>query len=129
MMKRTPLTEVQFKQLDITTGWELTDVHAKYWDKIPGLERRDEIVAVLASGCYTETRVLNAIEAVAGMDVLVHESNPRENEPEGNAYHYVIQQTCRKDFPYILTGPFKSETRVKHWYEADDLDTYWKEGS
>ena len=124
--KRIPLTKEQFDQLELIPGWTLSDVPPEHWDKIPGLQRRDEIVAVFASGCCTESRILNGIDAVAGFDLLAHESRPQKNEPEGNAYHYVLQESQREDVPYILHGPFPCETRVTHWYEAGDLDIYWK---
>jgi hypothetical protein len=65
-------------------------------------------------------------DVVAGIDVLAHESNPRKGEPEGNAYHYVFQRTSDPNCPYTMYGPFKSETIVNHWFDAEDLDNYWK---
>ena len=59
---------------------------------------------------------------------LVHEINPQidKNEPEGNAYHYVVQKIKDNRYPYILHGPFTSETKVKHWFDAEELSTYWQ---
>lgn len=57
----------------------------------------------------------------------MQETNPKKGEPEGNAYHYVVQQTSDSDFPYILYSPFSTEARVGHWFTADDLDEYLKD--
>lgn len=124
-IKRFPLTEDQFRSLSVIDGWRVDDVPEAIWSKIPGLQRKPEIVGVMASGCYNEPRVLNGIRAVVGMDVLVHETNPKPGEADGNAYHWIIQKTNQPDSPYVLIGPFKSETIVSHWFDADDLNTYW----
>lgn len=98
----------------------------EHWAKIPGLQRLNDTVAVMASGTLSDPGVLNDVEnAIAGADVLVHESNPYPDEPEGNAYHYVVQRINDPRFPYVVHGPFRSETLVDHWFEADQLDRYW----
>ena len=72
-------------------------------------------MAVVASGCEQAPRHLNGILAVAGIDVLVLERNRKVGEPEGNAYHYVLQQSGHPTYPYILHGFFRCETRVAHY--------------
>ncbi len=80
----------------------------------------------MASGSSTDPTLMNIINnVVAGVDVLTHESRPKPGEPEGNAYHYVFQYTGKSDYPYTMYGPYKSETIVPHWFNADDLDKYW----
>lgn len=129
--KRKPITQEQFGQLATIDGWNTNEVPRKNWEKIPGLLRREDTLAIMVSGTYSDPRILNEINAIAGFDVLVHESSPKthKGEPEGNAYHYVIQKINDYRYPYLMHGPFKSETRVKHWYKADDLDLYWKDES
>jgi len=124
--KRKPLTKEQYDLLGVKAGWELVEVDKEHWRKIPGIQRLDDTVAIMASGCIDDTRVLNDIHAIAGFDVLVHETRPQPNEPEGNAYHYVVQELRRSDYPYVLHGPFRSQTRVAHWYGAEDLAIYWE---
>jgi hypothetical protein len=72
---------------------------------------------------------LNGINSIAGLEVLTCEKNPKEGEPEGNAYHYVIQQINDPYYPYLIHGPFKSGMFVEHWFEAEQLDRYWKDKS
>lgn len=84
-----------------------------------------EQFAALASGSMDAAGVLNGLQCVAGMDVLVAEDHPMANEPEGNAYHYVFQRTNDQRYPYLMSGPYRAETRVRHWFEYADLDTYW----
>ena len=123
--KRTPITAAQFTALTIN-GWNIDEVQQEYWTKIPGIERTNDVFGVFGSGSNIP-QILNGIFAVAGIDVLVHEPNPQtsKGEGEGNAYHYVFQRINRDDFPYLMYGPYKSETIVPHWFDADNLDRYW----
>jgi hypothetical protein len=129
--KRKPLTQEQFDQLCTTDGWNIDEVPKKNWEKIPGLIRREDTVAIMASGTVSDPRILNQIHAIAGFDVLVHELHPmvHKAESEGNAYHYVIQKINNDRYPYLMYGPISSGTRVDHWFEADDLNSYWKDES
>ncbi len=125
MVNRYPLTDEQFRQLLLCQGWEINDVPPEISPKIPGLVRLNETIAVMASGSTDDPRILNDISAIAGVDVLAHETKPKEDEPEGNAYHFAIQKTKDTRCPFIMYGPFKSGTVVGHWFDADDLDSYW----
>lgn len=124
---RVPMTKEQFKILTTEKDWELVEVPSQHWDKIPGLQRRKDAFVVLASGTYIKPQTLNEIHSVAGIDLLALERNRKTNEPEGNAYHYVVEQIQENDPPYVLIGPFKTEARVPHWFNVQDLDNYWKE--
>jgi hypothetical protein len=128
-IKRTPITEEQFKLIHTTVDWNIDEVPQENWEKILGLQRLDATFAIMASGTISDPRTLNNIEAIAGMDVLVGEENPKieKGEGEGNAYHYVFQKTNDVRYPYIMHGPFKSETRIDHWFDADDLNAYWSD--
>lgn len=127
VVKRRLLTEDQFRLLKTTDGWNIDEVPSEHWSKIPGLQRLEDTVGIMASG--SNAQILNGVRAVVGIDVLVHERNPmiHKNEPEGNAYHYVVQKINDSRFPYILHGPFKAQTIVPHWFEADALDVYWND--
>jgi hypothetical protein len=129
--KKVPITKKQYAQFFTTVEWNIDEVPQKNWGKIPRLVRQKDTLAIMASGTISDPKVLNGIHAIAGFDVLVHEPNPmvHKDEPEGNAYHYVIQKISDDRFPYLMYGPFKSETRVKHWFQADDLDSYWEDES
>ncbi len=130
-IKRTLLTAKQFKLIDTTVDWNIKEVPPNHWDKIPGLQRRNDTFAILASGTMTDPQLLNSIESIAGMDVLVNETHPKIefNEPDGNAYHYIVQKINETRYPYILHGPFKTETKIAHWFEASDLAIYWNENT
>jgi len=125
-LKRVPLTEQDFQALAALSGWQIDEVPGEHWDKIPGLQRREEILAIMASGDTWDPRILNRLNAIAGMDVLVAESNRMPGEPEGNAYHYVFIRSGDSSHPYVMYGPYRSETRVDHWFEAVDLECYWQ---
>jgi len=124
-VKRVPLSEEQFGLL-AAVGWAIDDVPREHWDKIPGLQRLQDTFAVMASGSTANPQVLNGINAVAGIDLLAHESRPMAGEPPGNAYHYVVQKLTDPRYPYLLNGPFRSETIVDHWFDAPQLNRYWQ---
>lgn len=122
-----PLTQEQFDLLPLGPDWPITEVPRENWSKIPGLVRPDDTIAVMASGCVSNPGILNGINAVAGLDVLAYESTPLGDEPPGNAYHFVVQKINDDRFPYLIHGPFRSETIVPHWFDAPDLVRYWAE--
>lgn len=125
--KPIPSTQEQFDCLNIKEGWKIDEVPTEHWNKIPGLQRLCDTIGVLASGCIADSRVLNGIDAVAGIDVLAHESNPKPSETPDNAYHYVVQKTNDPKTPYLLHGPFRSEAIVDHWFDPPQLDRYYQE--
>lgn len=124
--KRTPITQAQFDLITTGGGWCIDEVPQEYWKHIPGLQRLQDTIAIMASGTASEPKVLNGIRSYAGLDVLTHEPDPHPGEPEGNAYHYVFQQVPDPRYPYIMHGPFRSETAVPHWFDADNLSVYWR---
>ena len=125
-IKHIPLTAVQFEQLNRVQGWEVYEIPRIDW---PNLPRLKDSIALMGSADINDPKLLNDIQAVAGLDQLVYESNPKPGEQEGNAYHFVVEQTNDPRCPYLLHGPFKSGTKVKHWFEVQDLDKYWLNGS
>jgi hypothetical protein len=121
-----PITEEQFEALRALTDWSIDEVPSEKWGQIPGLQRRGQIVAIMASGDAYDSKTLNSINAIVGMDVLVSEDKRKHDEPEGNAYHYVFAKTDDSQHPYTMYGPYIKQTRVKHWFDAEDLDTYFR---
>jgi hypothetical protein len=126
MPNRYPLREEQFRQLPIGPGWTLNDVPRELWYKIPALVRIEDTLAIMASGSTGDPRILDDIKAIAKVEQLVHETRPRFSEPEGNAYHFVIQKIRHSEYPFLMHGPYRWGTVVPHWFDADDLDRYWK---
>ena len=124
-MNRVPLTEQQFRLITVPQNWRPVEIPLSTWFHLPRIVRPYDTVAVLGSGCENAPRYLNCILGIAGVDVLVLERNRKTGEPEGNAYHCVFQQTGHPGFPYLMHGFFRSETRVPHWFAAEDLDIYW----
>jgi hypothetical protein len=123
--KRIPLTTEDAQPLTRDRDWKLFEIPRQDWDLIPGLQRREDTFACMGSASPNDFRLLNMIQrCVAGFDQLVHETNPKPGEPPGNAYHYVVQESGRQDYPYILHGPFCTETRIPHHFEPADLNAY-----
>lgn len=124
-VKRTPLTEDQFNTLGIEANWDITDVPPEYWNNLPNVERLHDTVAIMASGSLNAPGMLNGLQCIAAMDVLAAEDRPQEGEREGNAYHYLFQKFNDPQRPFLMIGPFKGHTRIGHWFEYKDLDTYF----
>lgn len=125
-VKKTPLTDEQFQMLRLRPDWEIVDVPAELWNNIPNLERRQDTVAIMASGSLEAPGMLNGLECIAAMDVLVAEYRRQLNEPEGNAYHYLFQKFDEPQYPFLMVGPFRGHTRIGHWFEYHDLTTYFE---
>ncbi len=125
-MNRTPLTEDQFRLIVTPPDWRPVEIPLASWLQLPCVQRAYDTVAVMGSGCRFDQRVLHGVLAVAGADALVRERNRKRGEPEGNAYHYVFQRSGHPRFPYLVYGPFTSETRVPHWFSSDHLEAYWQ---
>ena len=123
--KKIPLTQQQFEKLSNDSEWNLFDMPPKSWKSIPDMPRFEDTFAVMGSADLYNPRLFNMIKrCVAGFDQLVYETKPKPGEPEGNAYHFVVQESGRKDFPYILHGPFITETQVKHHFRVNDIEIY-----
>lgn len=125
--KRKLLTEQQFGVLSKVQGWKVFEVPREQWGSIPGVSRLEDTIAIMGSANIYDRKLLNQIQSVAGFDQLVHETNPHNGEPEGNAYHYVVQQISNSNYPFILHGPYRTDANINHWFQADDLDEYLKD--
>jgi hypothetical protein len=96
---------------------------------ILGLVRPQDTISVWISGSSSNPQLAFCVQnIVAGIDVLTHEQKPNsaKNEPSGNAYHYILQKTTDRKFPYVLYGPYKSGTRAPHWFDVNDSNVYLK---
>ncbi|HAH46658.1 hypothetical protein [Gimesia sp.] len=128
MAKKYPLTANQFDGLNVLTGWSINELPDSTWKDIPNLPRKENTISVMASGdCSSE--ILNGINSIVGIDVLVHETNPKPGEKPGNAYHMVIQKINDDKYPYLMHGPFNKQTVVPHHFEAEDLEIYFEQGT
>jgi hypothetical protein len=135
-MKKYALKEEEFQGLLAYRDWEIKEISFDDIQRLLHVPRRNDVVAIFASGDMIATKVLNGIESVFGMDVIVHETRPKteKNEPELNIYHCVIQKLKNpiNGYGYIMHGPSESETLFGHWKDVSVLDDYiklteWKE--
>lgn len=119
------LRNAQFEKLIGTGEWELHDVPQKDWHLFPDWMVKDAVGMVISGTGrgITEEKVLNGLSAVGGIDWLRHETKPKGNEPEGNAYHFVI---CKvSDDEYKVYGTYPKGMKVPHHFDASQLDLYW----
>lgn len=126
MPKKYLLTSDHFSNLSNLDGWKITEIDEAVWKLIPNLPRKEDTITVMASG-NCDPGMLNGIQAIVGMDILVHETNPKPGEKPGNAYHMVIQELNDARFPYLMHGPFTQQTIVPHHFDAEDLNRYFEE--
>ena len=93
-----------------------------------GLIRKEDTLSIWISGSYSNPQLAEVENAIAGIDVLTIESNPKleKNEPSGNAYHYILQKINNENFPFVLHGPFRKGTIISHWFNDKDLNVYLK---
>ena len=121
-MKPIPITETSFETFHSLQGWTVYDIPQCYWGKMDFLPRKDDVVAVLASGCQTTSREMHNFLVQAGMDVVVFEPNPKPTskygpEPDINVYHLVFQKlkSSASPYSYLAYGPFNFGALVPHW--------------
>ena len=128
-IKSVKLSEEQFNFLKTSDNWFKTDdVPKEFWGNIPGIQRLHDTIAIMGSANCNDPMYLHGIkDIIAGIDVLTSESNPKFGEKEGNAYHYVIQHIKDDKFPYKIYGPYKTNMKVPHSFDCDDLENYWQE--
>jgi hypothetical protein len=129
--KRTPLTQADFDKLYCASGWEIKEVDLQTLHATEGIERKKDLIGAFASGDANATKNLNNLDAIFGMDVIVHEQNPMRDKNEGdvNVYHYVIKRTDRTDYPYLMFGPYLGDTLMGHWPTQLDVDIYFRTGA
>ena len=124
-VKRIFLSEGEFKNIQLSLEWEITEFKdLSPLRNTPGIQRKEEILGAFISGDSNNTKLLNSEDAIAGMDVLVYEPRPKKAQGEGlvNVYHYVVTKGSGDTIhPYCLHGPFTKEALQEHW--PDDLDT------
>ena len=121
---KTKLTPEQFKALIDNGGWKISKVEKDQYKYLPKHMRESEHYEIYVSGNMFETKNIHNKVAVGGIDFLKHETKPKINEPEGNAYHYVIVHNTNVD-DYSVLGLYKSGTPVPHWFDPEkDLKVY-----
>ena len=125
--KRTPLTQTSFDVLCRANGWQIKEVDLETIRATEGIERKKDVFGVFSSGDANATKRLNDQEVIFGMDVIVHEQNPKRDQGESdvNVYHYVIKRTGRMDFPYLMFGPYTGDTLMSHWPTKLDVEIYF----
>ena len=126
--KKKELTTEQYEEVIelLNTNWELKDVPLQDARLIiPELHREHDLVGVMCSGTIYDDQAIisHSIECKAGFDVFCRESRPKQKEPEGNGYHFIVFEDKITGKKYI-SGPYDKGMRVGHWFDYGDLDNY-----
>ncbi len=125
-IKHTPITQIQFDALNVSTDWQIIELEMATLKATPGVQRKHDVIGSYISGSITQPKNLNDNSAVIGIDVLAHETKPKTHKGEGslNVYHYIIKHVGRTGFPFVLSGPYCKEALLAHWPEELDLSPY-----
>jgi len=128
--KRKFLTRDEYEEIAHSAEWHIVELDLSTIRAAPGIQRKDDVLGVFASGDANASKLLNNQDAILGMDVIVYECRPKTEAGEWfvNAYHYVVTHTGHRDYPYCLHGPFTKETLIGHWPPCLDLSPYEKSG-
>lgn len=120
------LTEAEYDTIASSSDWKIVELDLPAIRAIPGIQRKQDLLGGFVSGEASAPARLNGQNAILGMDILVHEKQPKVNFGEGdiNVYHYIITKTERPDLPYCLYGPFTKETLLGHWPPNLDMSPY-----
>jgi hypothetical protein len=128
--RRYPITEEQFNQLfdKKLISWGTVKELPPYLP-FPGQIRVDDTIGVMVSGTASNPQLIEDELAVAGIDLLVHETKPKKypksKEKESNAYHYIVLKVEDENYPYEIYGPHDGAgADLKHWFGVDDLNKY-----
>jgi len=101
-------------------GWSIRELSLPEISGLP-LARKQDALGAFTSGDLTSPQGMHGKAAIAGLDLLAIEQNPRRKEPDVNVYHYILVRTGRTDIPLILYGPFEEGTIIGHWPDTLDL--------
>ncbi|MBN8712224.1 MAG: hypothetical protein BGO12_08435 [Verrucomicrobia bacterium 61-8] len=121
-----PITQEQLDKIYSSDKWEITEINLEELKVIPKIVRPNDLLGAFISGSQDEPKRLNSYPSIAAFEVLVFEKNPKPEWNEGpvNAYHYVIRRSGNTAFPYILSGPYTTETIIGHHPDELNLDVY-----
>jgi len=124
--QHTLLTQAQFDALYSSSDWNIVELDMETLKMTPGVQRKHDAFGGFISGCRDQPKTLNGSEAVVGFDLFAHEPRPNTNQGEGplNVYHYIIKRTGKADYPFMLSGPYRSEALLPHWAKDLDLTPY-----
>ena len=114
------ITAANFLTLIGPGFWQLNDVPPSRWKQIKNHFGAADTLAIYASG---ELPAIGGSGSPGGVDWIRLEGNRREDEPDLNAYHYVIGQPTGDVYPVF--GPYRKGARVKHWCDEAALESYF----
>jgi hypothetical protein len=107
------LTPDERKALQPLKNWDIYRLSAGTASQLNHIQRRNDVVAIFASGDASTLKNFNGVSAAAAMDVIVREPNRKGNEPECNIYHYPFEPNGRGGLNQV--GPFREATILSHW--------------
>jgi len=127
------LTSAQLGILYNLEDWEIWDIPSQHWDKLPHFQRKQDTLAVMASGCFSEPKEMNGILSSVGFDLVAHEPKPKRGEGDINLYHFLIEDRgfeANKDKQFLMTGPYNHSALLEHWpTNQEALDFYSSVGT
>jgi hypothetical protein len=78
--KRQLLTQQKFDAIASSSDWSKVELGLAAIHATPGIQRKNDLLGVYASGDANAPKTLNGQQAILGMDVIVFEKDPRGTE-------------------------------------------------
>jgi hypothetical protein len=125
MIKKYEITYIQYESILKLENWKFYDVPQECWNNFKGVERLNDTFAIIGSADVNDPKIIHELSnIISGFDVLTLETNPKPQEPEGNAYHYIIQKIEDPYHQFFLYGPYFEGMATNHWFTSKDLEAY-----
>ena len=116
------ITLEQVKILVSEGAWNVQEIKPENWKKLPSFMGKSDVLAVFASGDLNNHQMMHGLDVIGGTDWLRFEENPKKDEPEGNAYHFVIVEKPNQKFE--LQGPYTHGAFLPHHFSGQDLTPF-----
>lgn len=119
-------------------NWNIYNLPVSEFESFPIDHRKSDFIAVLASGCPIEKKMLNGNLCIGGIDIVAFEKSPfvkpymGKYEENVNVYHFTLSR-LPKSFQgkeYLIQGPYYHDALFEHWPKNQEaLDFYSSVGN
>lgn len=108
------------------SNWKVYEVPKEKWNELPVFLDSESTKMIVASGNLNigDSKIIHGLNAICGFDWIKKENNRKVDEPEFNAYHFVV--TYNTDGQYYFFGPYKKKIPINHWPNEIDFNEYMR---
>ncbi len=116
------ITLENYFQLTGPGFWSINDVPPARWGQAARPLDKNVTIAIFASGEPFHKIDPPSNAAIAGIDWIRFEPNPKKGEPDLNVNHFIIGPSGSNGFP--VWGPFPSGSIAGHWISLEETVLY-----